>query len=288
MRYLNRLWYSLKAATYDAIIAHDGVEHAGYLAFLGLLALFPFLVFLVAIAGFIGQGDVGVQFIDLLMGNLPDKAALALKPRIEEINSGPPQGLLTISIVGAIWTASSAVEGLRTTLNRAYHVSTPPAYWLRRLMSIAQLLVFTFIIVVAMLVVVFFPFAVGKLEIFMEFTISSEAAAWWHNRIFMVTSFLLFLVVANLYYILPNIKQTIRAVVPGAVIVVALWLGAANLFSLYLSNFDQVNLIYGSLGGIIATLVFFYIINLIFIFGAEFNYHLVVSSGANIEEKEHV
>src|SRR5580693_249774 len=98
------------ACVWNAIvntINHDGIEHAGYLAFLGLLALFPFLVFMVAVIGVIGQGESGAAFITSLLQALPEHITAALKPRVVEIISGPPQGLLTVSILGAIWTASS-------------------------------------------------------------------------------------------------------------------------------------------------------------------------------------
>jgi membrane protein len=78
------------------------------------------------------------------------------------------------------------------------------------------------------------------------------------------------------------------SVVPGAVLVVLLWIGAAYLLTSYLSHFEQVNLIYGSLGGIIATLVLFYICNMIFIFGAEFNYQIFYTLGLRIVQKENV
>lgn len=126
-------------ALYNTIY-HDGFELAGYLAFLGVLALFPFLVFTLALAGFVGEGRAGAEFIHLLTNVLPPDMMKALSPRIAEIMSGPPQGLITVSILGAIWTSSSAVEGYRTVLNRAYHVLTPPSYIFRRLWSIAQIL----------------------------------------------------------------------------------------------------------------------------------------------------
>lgn len=279
-------------------INHDGIEHAGYLAFLGLLALFPFLVILVAVAGLMGEGEVGGEFVRLLFTNLPQHVASALRPRVDEIISGPPQGLLTLAIVGAIWTASSAVEGYRTVLNRAYHVNTPPAYLWRRLLSILQLLVFTIVVIVAMLLLVLAPAIWQTLREF--FALHPHAAeqlvgptaqaavkaATISPFVVVGTVLALFAVVSNLYVILPNIKQKFKEVAPGAMLTVALWTFAAFLFSLYLSNFQQVNLIYGSLGGIIAALLFFYINNIIFIFGAEFNYLLMKAVGSRIVQKE--
>lgn len=275
---------------WDAIvnlINHDGVEHAGYLAFLALLALFPFLVLLFALLGFIGGGDIGAQFIAATFSHLPQNMVEALEPRIVEITSGPPQGLLTIAILGAIWTASSAVEGYRTVLNRAFRVHTPPAYHWRRLLSIAQLLIFSFIVIISMVALVFFPVAWAHLESHVTLPqFLQNFSVEWSDYLYYITAALLFIMVCNMYYVLPNIKQSFLRVAPGAAVTVAGWLIAVKLLTYYLSSFEQVHLIYGSLGGVIAALLFFYIINVIFIYGAEFNYLLQKAHGDQMEEKE--
>ena len=94
------------------------------------------------------------------------------------------------------------------------------------------------------------------------------------------------MLVGVMYYVLPNIRQRFLSTLPGAAVTVAGWIGAALLFSRYLSSFNRINLIYGSLGGIIATLVFFYIIGIIFIYGAELNHLLKKWLGADIIQKE--
>lgn len=288
LTFLKKITLCLYRAGDSAVYDHDGIEHAGYLAFLNMLALFPFLVLIVAIAGVIGQGAAGAHFLELLIEYLPPQAVDAIRPRIEEIVSGPPQGLLTISILGAIWTASSAVEGIRTTLNRAYRVRTPPNYWFRRSLSILQLLLFTLVIIVAMLLLVFLPILLKGIEVQFGLQFDLEKSASWGNTILYISIVAMFVVVSALYYLLPNIKQTLMNVVPGAVVTVLLWVWVAGLFSLYLSKVDQVNLIYGSLGGVIATLIFFYLVNFIFIYGAELNYQLAVTFERRPEEKEAV
>lgn len=282
---LKNCWRCFSDAVANTI-NHDGIEHAGYLAFLWLLAMFPFLVFVFAVVGVMGQGAAGAAFITEILQGLPPRVAAALEPRVNEIISGPPQGLLTVAIVGAIWTASSAVEGLRTILNRAYHVGTPPAYWFRRSLSVLQLLVFTFIMITGMVLVVTLPIVLQHIEELLGIPFLSEHQEFWGRVVFFGTLGSMFVAVCFIYYLIPNIKQSILAVAPGALIVVLLWLGAAYLFSLYLSNFDQVNLIYGSLGGVIAALLFFYICNVIFIFGAELNYMIVHMRGRRVEQRE--
>lgn len=279
---LGRCLYRAVANT----INHDGIEHAGYLAFLGLLAMFPFLVFVFAIIGIFGQKGAGADFITTILQSLPRGAAEALEPRINEIILGPPQGLLTVAILGAIWTASSAVEGLRTILNRAYHVGTPPAYWFRRSLSVVQLFIFTSLVIGGMVLLLVIPFAIEYLQTKTGLHFLLKEGNDLSQLVWNTLLAIIFLSVCYIYYLLPNIKQTLFSVVPGAVVVVLLWLCAGKLFSYYLANFNQVNLIYGSLGGIIAALLFFYICNIIFIFGAEFNYQIVQLRGQRVVEKE--
>ncbi len=285
-------------ALYDTI-HHDGIEHAGYIAFLSVLSVFPFLVFFFAIAGFIGQSEVGTHFFDAILSNdiIPAHVMDALKPRLNEIASGPPQGLLTLSIIGAIWTASSMVEGLRTILNRAYRVRTPPAYIWRRLMSVAQFLFITGAIILVTLLFIITPNILHHIEALIEPDTWSKIVAMfkesetnsyggWHFMRYATTTVVLFSMVVASYLIIPNTKQPLRDVFPGAVFVVLLWGIAGALFSQYLSHFDQVNIIYGSLGGMIAALLFFYICAMIYIFGAEFNYYVAKARGFKIEAKE--
>ncbi|MCH2037676.1 MAG: YihY/virulence factor BrkB family protein [Rickettsiales bacterium] len=281
-------------AIYDTV-DHDGVEHAGYLSFLSLLSLFPFLVFFVAMVGSIGKSELGEQLIGILLDDnelIPSHLLSALEPRIHEIVSGPPQGLLTIAVLGAIWTASSAVEGLRTILNRAYRVNTPPAYIFRRLMSILQFLILTLLLIVAMMVLVLTPViwqaVTSYLEIDSEVSLLPDWISNW-NWTFVrygFTATILFFVVCSIYYILPNIKQTWRVVFPGAILVVIGWISAGSLFASYLSSFNQFNVIYGSLGGVIVSLLFFYIFSMILILGAEFNYSLNYLKGKILQPKQ--
>lgn len=272
-------------------INHDGIEHAGYLAFLSLLSLFPFLVFIFSIAGFIGQTEIGLKLVSIILNSqlIPENILKALEPRFQEIESGPPQGLLTFAIIGAIWTASSAFEGLRTILNRAYRVHTPPAYLLRRMLSIVQFLIVAAIIFLILFLLIIVPEFLDRMQLFLNLheislqnTLILKISTHTWN---FITLFILFLVVCAAYFILPNIRQRWLSVTPGAFCVVILWFLSGKLFSDYLHNFNQVNIIYGSLGGFIAALLFFYITATIFIYGAELNYHLEKAMGRQIVEK---
>ena len=100
----------------------------------------------------------------------------------------------------------------------------------------------------------------------------------WENARHFAFVLTLFAGVMFLYYSIPNISLKFRSLIPGAIIVVILWMLSGCLLSQYIYEFSQLNLVYGSLAGFIITLLFFYIVNLIFIYGAEINMLLNTSS----------
>ncbi|MFZ8865201.1 MAG: YihY/virulence factor BrkB family protein [Rickettsiales bacterium] len=283
-RLLSIFFICLKKGCIDTI-KHDGIEHAGYLSFLAILSIFPFLVFLISLLGLFGETKLGVEFVNILYGNIPTEVTSALKPRIDEIISGPPQSLLTIAILGAIWTSSSTVEGLRTIFNRAYRVSTPPAYIWRRLTSILQFILITFLIISAMFIIVITPIIFTNFFAFNQLSYLYELLDKALKLRLIFSVIIIFSAISFIYYVIPNVKQNLINIFPGASIVTLLWSIIGSIFSFYLQNFDQVNLIYGSLASFIIALLFFYIIAMILIFGAEFNYALEKNTGFKFIEK---
>ncbi len=258
---------------------HGGVEHAGYIAFLLMLTIFPFLVFFMALIGFIGSVDLRNLLISLIMDSSWAASIEALKPRILEITSSPPQGLLTLAIFSTLWTASSIFEGLRTILNRAYHVDNTPTYLFRRLFSIIEFLAVIILALAVMLVLVVLPYVSDFLQkrlyleeavVFFDL-ISPEGMAMRHIILYGFAFFLL----SSLYYFLPNKKlNSLVSTFPGSIVTLGMCVLFTSLFKYYLSTFHQLNVIYGSLAGIIICLIYFYVCSLIFIFGAELNYNI--------------
>lgn len=259
-------------------VNHDGIEHAGYLSFLLMLAIFPFLVFFTAIIGTLSSlVDIPlVTTLTNLIINSPWASFIdSLKPRIIEITTLPPQSFLTIAIISAIWTASSIFEGIRTTLNRAYHVKNPPAYLLRRLFSILEFIIVIIILAVAICILIIIPAMWDFLEKHIVIP-DAQIISLIDKDLEVLRSTILYLFsivfVSYLYYSLPNKKQKFTKILPGAVLVLFCWAAFSKIFKYYISYFPQINMIYGSIAGIIISLLFFYFCSLILIYGAEFNY----------------
>lgn len=253
-------------------VEHDGVEHSGYMSFMILLSIFPFLVFLLALTSFVGASELGKNFITIFLESMPELATDSIKTRINELGKTPPQSLMTLAIVGSIWTASSFVECLRTILNRVYLIKSPPPYVRRRLLSIVQFLIISISIAFAMFILVIVPVILTKIPMILDIIKDHSSTLNFFRYIIIFCS--LFIGSSLLYYIIPNASLNFIEVIPGAILTVSLWVFSGYLLSTYITYYNQLSIIYGSLGSIIVTLIFFYIINMIFIYGAEFNYQL--------------
>jgi membrane protein len=251
------------------LINDGGMTYAGHIAFMTLFSSFPFLIFLTTLAGEIGQTEAAREFVNMVLGLLPDEVSAAIRPAILEVMSTRRTGLMTISILASLWATSSGIEALREALNKAYGVEEARPIWLLRLQSLAFTIVFSICIIVVMLVLVIGPviwsYVQPHLDVPWEW-------GWFYEALrYFIAVGLLYLVVALLYRWLPSRHLPRREILPGAAVTVVLWVALASLFSLYLRNLGRFSVTYGSLGGIVITLLFFYLSAQIFIFGAEIN-----------------
>ncbi len=261
---------------FNRSIDHGAIEHSGYMSFIVLLSIFPYCIFILAFTSFIGASSIGKNVINLALAHIPENSIELIRSRIDELIKTPPQSLLTLAVVGSVWTASSFVECLRTILNRVYEITEPPKYIFRRLLSIAQFFLISFMFTVFMIILTLIPISITKLSL-----ASYDLPLWQYlkdYKIFfqmlryLIMFFVLFFSACSLYYIIPNKKLKFSEVLPGAAITVLLWMISGFLLSKYLRYYHQLNYIYGSLGSVIITIIFFYILNIIFIYGAEYNY----------------
>lgn len=263
-----RAWRILRSA-FDGFFEHEGDVLAGHLAFMTMLALFPFLIFLLALAGFFGHTDAAARFVALMLDNLPPKVSEAMRMPVYEVVSERRGGLLTFGILAALWSAGSGLEAIRTAVARAYGLGQLRSIWRRRLESFLLVIAASLAVILAMLLLILGPklwYAAQQLFFLPDL--------WW--KLWLPAQYaagLLTMVAGTcaVYYLLPNVHLRLRWILPGAAFAVACWLLAAAAFSAYLSYFDSYAITYGSLGGVVAALLFFYIDAAILIFGAELN-----------------
>ena len=247
----------------------NGWMMAGHIAFMGLFALFPFLIFLLALAGFLGQGEAADTSVELGLELLPPDVASALQPAIDEVRNAPHAGLITFGILVTLWVSSSGLEALRHTLNLAYDAGDPPAVWRTRLESLLLTILAAIVVIVVMILLIVIPLVLRTLQALFERP-GLEQVYFAGAR--DALGFLLLLgLLMLLYRVLPNVRLRATEVVPGAVVAWLLWLAAVWGYTVYLQSVPSYSVTYGSLGGIVVTLFFFYISALLFIYGAEVN-----------------
>jgi membrane protein len=251
------------------LIDDGGMTFAGHIAFMTLFSLFPFLIFLFTLAGEIGQTEAAREFVTIALQALPEEVSQAIQPAIEGVISTRRTGLMTVSILASLWAVSSGIEALRDALNKAYGVEDSRPIWFCRLQSFAFTIIFSISIIVVMLALVIGPVAWSYIEPLLK---APWEWGWFYEALrYFIAVALLYLVVALLYRWLPSRHLPRREVLPGAAVTILLWLILASLFSIYLQNLGRFSVTYGSLGGIVITLMFFYVSAVIFIFGAEIN-----------------
>jgi membrane protein len=256
-------------AAWRLVMVDDGLVLAGYIAFTAFLSLFPFLIFLAALAGFLGDRETADSFIEAMFEFMPDDVAETLAPAVGEVIGARQGGLLTFGILATLWFASNGFEALRTGLNRAYGVSEQRSIWWLRLQSIAFVISGGVIILFLSLVVVLGPLVWKILGPTVHQMLETELV--FGTARYAFAAVMLFGALLLLHRWLPNTRQSFARILPGVAVTTVLWLLGAGLFAWYVGHLTDYSVYYGSLGGVAITLMFFYSSAVIFIFGAEFN-----------------
>lgn len=254
----------------QSFFGNDMPLYAAALSFHGLLAIFPFLIFLLALLSFLKIPDFFDWALEQAQAALPEQAYLVVDEVVSDIQSNQAQGsLLSIGALAAFGVASTGVRALMTALNSAYGMPETRAFWKKYLVSFVYTLGLAVLVILAGGVLLLGPQTaewlsgyVGLSEIFITI---------WTLLRFPVLVVVLMLIAATVYYVVPNVDQPIRFITPGAIIAVLAWVLASIGFSIYVSNFADYNATYGSLGGIVALLFYFYISAFVLLLGAEIN-----------------
>lgn len=254
---------------------------SSYVAMSAMLALFPFIMFVVSLAGSLSQPLVVDDLIALIFGTWPPEIADPIEVEIRAVIASSNQGLITIGGVMAIFFASNGTNAVRAAMSRAYRESDPRPFWKQRLVS----LVFVVVGAVSLLLIISLGLA---LPVYLEFV--STATPDLYNALFsndipllLVTGLMVLGGVVACHVWLPYGAHPIRQILPGVVLTIALWFAAAQGFSIYVTKFASYSVTYAGLAGAMGTLIFLNLMSAILIFGAEFNNALVECREAKVD-----
>lgn len=251
-------------------VYHDGFIHAGNLAYLTLVALFPFFIAATAIARIFGRTTDGLAAVNAFLITVPRGVADVLRPAITDVLEARTGNLLWLGGLVGLWTAASLIETIRDILRRAYRAPGTVPFWKHRLSSVGIIVGSVLVAMLAFSLQVALVTADALLHRFLPF--ASEAIALVAATRLLPTAILygaLFL----LYAALTPSRYRGRAYPkwPGALATTLWWYGTTLLLPVLLAGLGGYSLTYGGLAGAMITLIFFFIIGLGVVIGAELN-----------------
>ena len=268
-------WATLKR-TFREFQDDNLMDWAAALTYYSVLALFPALVVLVAILGLAGQHPQTTNaLLDIVRDVGPASAVDTFRGPIESVvkSNGGAGALLTVGLLGAVWSASAYVGAFIRASNAIYEVEEGRPFWKRRPLQIAITLAMVLLLaLVAISIVITGPLARAVGDVI---GLGSTAVTIWGIAKWPVIVAVVMGMFAVLYYVAPNVRQpSFRWVTPGGVLAVLAWMAASAGFAFYVANFGSYNKTYGSLAGVVVFLMWLWISNLALLFGAEFDAEL--------------
>ena len=257
-------------------VYNDGFIHAGNLAYLSIVALFPFFIVAAAVAHLLGQGQDAQLTVMNILRRLPPNVSDTLREPIQEVLTVRTGPLLWVGAVVGLWTAASFIETIRDILRRAYGVKFCAPFWEYRLGSILLILGAVLVMMIAFaastaltfahhLLLQWFPFAEGLGTTLGIYRLVPAATLF-------VTFYGLFLALTPARYRKLGCRKW-----PGALFITAWWLATVEILPNLLGMLGGYNLTYGSLAGVMIALIFFFVVGLGVVIGAELNAALAES-----------
>lgn len=261
-------WTTLKRVA-EGVYA-EGFIHAGNLAFMALLALFPFFIVLAAIAQSLGRTEDGLQAVAIFLQNVPPSVASALEDPIASVLSARTGNLLWIGAAIGLWTTASFIETVREILRRAYGTPYGRPFYEYRLFSIGLIIISVALALLAFalqfLMTGVEQFIYRLLPFFEDYRVLVSLSRLVPAIAIFIGFYLMFWSLMPRQY-----RARLYPKWPGALLVTVWWLGTTALMPVILANIISYDLTYGSLAGFMLSMMFFFVIGFGVVVGAYLN-----------------
>ncbi|HEX8623519.1 MAG TPA: YihY/virulence factor BrkB family protein [Allosphingosinicella sp.] len=251
-------------------VYNDGFIHAGNLAYLALMSLFPFVIVAAAIARLFGQTEEGLAAVVGILQTMPPDVAEVLKKPISDVISARSGSLLWLGALVGLWTTGSFIETIRDIIRRAYGVTFSRPFWEYRLGSVGMIIGAVILAMLAFSVSVLLS---GVQEFIVSLIPRGEELVGIVTLFRVVPALMLFGALYVIFYSLTPKRYRSSGCPkwPGPAFVTVWWLSTTALLPVVLSSLGGYDLTYGSLAGVIIGLTFFFIVGLGVVIGAELN-----------------
>jgi membrane protein len=266
---MRKIWFILFDAT-NHFLAEDGWAIASHIALSALMSLFPFLIFVTAIAGFFGSKDLADEVARLIFSAWPAAVAGPIAAEVRDVLTAPRGGLLTVGAALALYFSSNAIEALRVGLDRAYACPETRPWWLLRLQSLAFMIVGAAALLALALLVVLGPLIWATAVDYLPALAPMQSTVTFARL--GVATVLLAATMFIAHRWLPATRLRLVDIAPGVVASFASSIVFGEIFGLYLSQFAR-NYVstYAGLASVMIALAFLYTLAAIFVFGGALN-----------------
>jgi membrane protein len=259
----------VKRALYDAFWKDNCLALAAQLAYYFFFALFPTLLFMVALASYFPLTTLIDDLFRTMGGFMPPEALQLITDQMIKISNDGRGGLLTLGVLLAVSSSSAAMVAIIDTLNTAYDVEEGRPWWRVRLTAMALTVGFATFILVSFALVLIGPTLATQIAETMNL---GPVFEWtWKILQWPVLFALASLGIALIYYFAPDVEQEWIWLTPGSVFATTLWLAASLGFKYYVANWGNYTATYGLIGAVMILLLWFYISGLVLLIGAELN-----------------
>lgn len=231
------------------------------------LSFFPFIIFLMSLVGFMNINSI--EFMNGLEAILPESVFELIKKIILEVLESQNTGILGISILATIWTASSGFRAVIKAINKAHNICEKRSFIKRTIRAFLSTIVLAIIILVTLILLVFGRVIGDYLVNTLPF--QHVAIIVWNLLRSGILIFVLIFAIAAIYKYTPSIKLKWWDVLPGAIISTVGWIIISIVFSCYINNFNNYSNLYGSLAAVFILMIWLFLTAMIFLFGVEVN-----------------
>ncbi|MES2601042.1 MAG: YihY/virulence factor BrkB family protein [Pseudomonadota bacterium] len=267
--------FNIALDAFYTFLADDGWAIASHIALSALMALFPFLIVITALAGVFGSKDLADRAAEMMLDTWPSQVADALSGEIHNVLTQSHGGTLTIGLVLAIYFASNGVESLRVGLNRAYSVVEQRSWYWLRLESIGYTMVAAVMSLAMAFLIVLGPLILATARRYVPLRVEPNENLLNIVR-YGLTIFALVAALIILHKWLPAGSRKLREIMPGIVVTMLGSLVSGVMFGKYLERFaSNYVTTYAGLASVMIALVFLYFIAAIFVYGGELNASIV-------------
>jgi len=262
-------WPELFKRTVKEALADDIFDLAAQQAYYFFFALFPALLFVIAVASFFPLQTLIDDVVGMLGQFAPQAVIDIIKEAMTSLSKQNSGGVLTFGFLITIWSSSGAMVSIITTLNAAYDVTESRPWWKTRLIAVGLTIALALFIVASMFLVIAGPTVAAQVAARMHL---GSAFTWtWMVLQWPLVFALVATAIAVVYYYAPDVEQDWVWITPGSVGATLLWLAVSLALKVYYQLMPNANATYGTIGGIMVLMLWFYCSGLALLLGAEMN-----------------